>query len=353
MSLYVDEAYIGMMGQRLSLFTQAGPHLWNFRCPICGDSQSDPYKKRGYFYVDKSKESYNYMCHNCSASHKLYRFIEFVFPDLLRNYRLESFVGGRKNQFEQEKAIPSKKVEPLVAEEPKVQEIIEESDDEDVDSDCFPIYYLPDGHAALRYLLEDRKLPEELMEKFWFAPEYVRWIEKVTQKERHLPEHPRIVIPYIRDDGVEYRYVARAFEGDDFGKKYLYTEVYDGSRFYNFYNLNKKEFVYVVEGQIDSMLLDNATAIGNAKYSKGQFKEFSDYVIVPDNQPRNVDVVKSIDKAISEGHPVCIWPTKVTGKDINDLWKTGMSKDSIQNLIRENTFRGVRAQIALNRWKRV
>lgn len=354
MSLYVDEMYIGMMGQRLPLFSQSGPRLWNFRCPICGDSQTDPYKKRGYFYVDKSQESYNYICHNCSASHKLYRFIEYVFPDLLRNYRLEKFVGsGKKSQFEMEKAIPSSP-KPTLIEEPEPVEVVEkETESEDVDSDCFPIYYLEDGHPALRYLLEERKLPEELMERFFFAPEYVHWVEKITHKERALPEHSRIVIPYVRNDGVEYRYVARAYEGDDFGKKYLYTEMYEGSRFYNFYQIDPKKFVYVVEGQIDALLLGNSIAVGNAKYSKGEFKALEDYVIVPDNQPRNRDVVESIQKAISSGHPVCIWPSKIVAKDINDLWKTGMSQDSIQNLIRENTSSGIRAQIALNRWKRV
>lgn len=352
MSLYVDEMYIGMMGQRLSLFTQAGPRLWNFRCPICGDSTTDPYKKRGYFYVDKSQESYNYICHNCSASHKLYRFIEFVFPDLLRNYKLEKFVGNRRGSLEQEKSIPSKAAAPtpnLLTEEVKV----EETDDDEVDTDLFPIYYLEDDHPALRYLLVERKLPEDILDRFFFAPSYVNWVEKVTHKERLLPEHSRIVLPYSKTNGETYRYVARAYEGDDFGKKYLYTEISEGSRFYNFYNIDPKKFVYVVEGQIDCLLLDNAVAIGNAKYAKGDFKAFDDYTIVPDNQPRNFHVVQSIEKAIENGHPVVIWPNATAGKDINDLWKSGMSKQEIQDLIQRNTHRGIRATIALNRWKRV
>ena len=35
----VDSKYIGLVSSRLQKFKRVKPDLYNFRCPICGDSQ--------------------------------------------------------------------------------------------------------------------------------------------------------------------------------------------------------------------------------------------------------------------------------------------------------------------------
>ena len=47
---YVDAKYVGLISSRLENFKKKTNTLYNFRCPICGDSEKNPYKARGYLY---------------------------------------------------------------------------------------------------------------------------------------------------------------------------------------------------------------------------------------------------------------------------------------------------------------
>ena len=46
----VDSKYITLLSSRLPKFKRVKPNLFNFRCPICGDSQKHKNKARGYIY---------------------------------------------------------------------------------------------------------------------------------------------------------------------------------------------------------------------------------------------------------------------------------------------------------------
>ena len=59
----IDSKYIGLVSSRLQKFKKVKSDLYNFRCPICGDSQRNKNKARGYIYPVKGNT--NYKCHNC------------------------------------------------------------------------------------------------------------------------------------------------------------------------------------------------------------------------------------------------------------------------------------------------
>jgi transcription elongation factor Elf1 len=90
MSVYIDKKYISLLATKLTLFKQRGEFLWNFRCPVCGDSQKNKIRTRGYIY--KRKEHFGFMCHNCGSNMGLSKFIKYVDPSLYNEYQLESFV---------------------------------------------------------------------------------------------------------------------------------------------------------------------------------------------------------------------------------------------------------------------
>ena len=69
----VDSKYIGLVSSRLQKFKRVKADLYNFRCPICGDSQKHKNKARGYFY--QVKMNTNYKCHNCGASLSFNNFL--------------------------------------------------------------------------------------------------------------------------------------------------------------------------------------------------------------------------------------------------------------------------------------
>ena len=90
MTVYVDKKYISLLAPKLHKFKQRGEFLWNFRCPVCGDSNKDKLNARGYIY--KRKEHFGFMCHNCGSSMSLQKFIKYIDPHLYTEYQLETFV---------------------------------------------------------------------------------------------------------------------------------------------------------------------------------------------------------------------------------------------------------------------
>ena len=49
----IDSKYIGLVSSRLQKFKRVKADLYNFRCPICGDSQKHKNKARGVFLSGK------------------------------------------------------------------------------------------------------------------------------------------------------------------------------------------------------------------------------------------------------------------------------------------------------------
>ena len=89
---HVDAKYIGLLSTRLEKFKKVKPTLYNFRCPICGDSKKNKNKTRGYIYPVKANT--NFKCHNCGASMSFNNFLKKVDPSLHKQYTMEKFKEG-------------------------------------------------------------------------------------------------------------------------------------------------------------------------------------------------------------------------------------------------------------------
>ena len=84
----IDSKYIGLVSSRLQKFKRVKADLYNFRCPVCGDSQKHKNKARGYIYPVKA--DMNFKCHNCGASSTFSNFIKTLDPVLYKQYILKS-----------------------------------------------------------------------------------------------------------------------------------------------------------------------------------------------------------------------------------------------------------------------
>ena len=91
----VDSKFIGLVSSRLLKFKRVKPNLYNFRCPICGDSQKQKNKARGYIYG--IKQNVNYKCHNCGASMSFSNFLKQVDTVLQKQYVMEKFKDGLRD----------------------------------------------------------------------------------------------------------------------------------------------------------------------------------------------------------------------------------------------------------------
>ena len=119
-------------------------------------------------------------------------------------------------------------------------------------------------------------------------------------------------------------------------------------------SLDETRRVYVLEGPIDSMFIDNSVATaGGDLVAAVQSLNKENLVVVYDNEPRSRETVKKIDKAINNGYNVCIWPENFDHKDVNDMVMAGLSAEFIRYIIDQNTFRDLKAKLALKRWSKV
>tara|TARA_R110000765_G_scaffold175764_1_gene280668 strand:+ start:438 stop:683 length:246 start_codon:yes stop_codon:yes gene_type:complete len=78
-----------------------------------------------------------------------------------------------------------------------------------------------------------------------------------------------------------------------------------------------------------------------------------DLTVIYDNEPRNKEINKQIEKTINQGKSVCMWPDNMKCKDINDMIIDGYSKEQIQEIITNNTFSGVAAKLRFAEWRRI
>jgi hypothetical protein len=72
-----------------------------------------------------------------------------------------------------------------------------------------------------------------------------------------------------------------------------------------------------------------------------------------DNEPRNKEIVKQLEKYIDAGYSVCMFPDTVKQKDINEMiLEGGLSVEDIVELINTNTYTGMDAKLKFVNWRK-
>jgi hypothetical protein len=327
MSAFIDKKYINMASPQLERFKWKSIDLANCRCPLCGDSQKNKRKARGFFFPKKN--DYFYKCHNCGVGHSLYRFLEHVAPALAHEYALERWRNGENGKSNyikpQETAIIPKAEIRL----PRVDA-------------------LPTDHIGRRYL-ESRKVP--CLDRFYFSDSFGDWVRSIDPTYTSIPNDERIVIPFVNKRGELLAAQGRCLSGSPGSIRYITVKfAKDGRAIYGEDRVDYSKRVYAVEGPIDSVFLDNAVALAGSELSDG-IRLFRDCVVVYDNEPRNVEIVSKMDRAIADGHTVCVWGEGVGEKDINDMILGGRSAGEVQRIIDECSCSGLTARARFSQWR--
>jgi hypothetical protein len=119
--------------------------------------------------------------------------------------------------------------------------------------------------------------------------------------------------------------------------------------------IDRTKPVYIVEGPIDSLFLDNACAMAGSGISNESIGKIGteDIVFVFDNEPRNKEIVGLIEKRINTGYNVAIFPDYIEEKDINDMVLAGREVEEIQSIISNNVFNGLGAKTRLSEWRKI
>ena len=92
MSIATDTKFLNFLSSRLDRFKRVRDNLWNFRCPLCGDSSRNKRKARGYVY--QKKTDLFYKCHNCGSGLSIGNLIKEIDSNLHKQYVMERYKAG-------------------------------------------------------------------------------------------------------------------------------------------------------------------------------------------------------------------------------------------------------------------
>ena len=331
MSSYIDIKYLNLISSQLQQFKKKGDFLWNFRCPYCGDSKKSRTKARGFVF--RKKNDLFYKCHNCTIGSNMGKLIKQVDLKTYDAYIMERYKQGAKKQTPE----PEFKFdEPIFRKKGGLKNLKSISD-------------LSTDHPA-RKIIEKRKLPPGSLRDLYLCESFYKFTNTlIPNKFPSLDgDHPRMLIPFRDEEGEIYAYQGRSFGEEQ--PKYITIKLEDRDKIFGLDNINKDKPIFVVEGPLDSLFLENCVAVGGADF--GRIK-FGDVTIVFDNEPRSREICKLIEKSISTGHKVCLWPNNNPHKDINDMIIGGMSPEEIKEEIRNNTFSGATAKLRFAEWRKI
>ena len=320
---HIDSKFIGLVSSRLQKFKRVKSNLYNFRCPICGDSKKNKSKTRGYLYAVKANT--NFKCHNCGASMSFNNFLKEIDPVIHKQYSMEKFKSGHTGRnFVIEEPV-------FKFEAPKFKKKID----------------LPKASQSPRsagYLTARRLNPEN----FYYAEHFKEFVNSIKHTFDDIRyEEERIIIPLYYEKNLI------GFQGRSINPnpiKYITVMINDDSpKIYGLDNIRKDDPVYVTEGPFDSTFIRNAIAMCGADADVSKWG-ISNPVWIYDNEPRNHEIVRRIEDTISKGESIVIWPNGIDDKDINDMVMSGLD---VQSVIESNTYSGLEAKLKFNTWKKI
>lgn len=321
---FVDVKYINLISIRLQKFKRIKDNLYNFRCPICGDSERSKNKARGYLY--QVKNNINFKCHNCGTNISFNNLLKKVDSEMYKQYAFEKFKEGKTGKN-------------FVVEEPKFN----------FDTPKFkPKLDLPkvSSNSDARKYLENRKLNPD---NYYYAEKFKEWTNSLQPTFENVNrDEPRIIIPlFYQNRFVGYQGRSLLQESK---VKYITIMLEENApKIYGIDDLKKDETVYVTEGPFDSTFIRNAIAMCGADADISEWG-INNPVWIYDNEPRNSQIVSRIESTISRGERVVIWPSTIKEKDINEMVLSGLD---VQSVIELNTYSGLEAKLKFTTWKKI
>jgi hypothetical protein len=281
----------------------------------------------------------NVYCHHCGYSRKFSNFLREEDPTLYGEYRLEIFKENSGNQLQ---TIPAPTMTPTL---PNIETFKQKLDD-----DIILISDLSEKHPARQYVV-NRKIPSEFFDRIGVVSDFNRFASRYDDSFKNKTSSvPRLILPLYDETGKE----VLSYSGRAFGRekpKYLNITVKpDVEKIYGLWRIVPDKPILVVEGQIDSLFLDNCVAISGANYTGDFLKRNKDRVIiVPDSDfKRNDQVFNALKKAISEGYRISFLPKKDGAKDVNDLVKKyNFSSEELSGMIVNTAKSGIDATVEL------
>lgn len=336
MAVWIDKKYVNLLSSKLERFAWKNNDLANFRCPICGDSRRDKLKARGYIYPQKGNLAFK--CHNCNSAMTVANLLKLLDDTLYREYLTESYVegNGRQQRKFEEIAVPEmRKPKALNINLPTIESLME-------------------SHYAKVYL-KSRKMPKESLTRMYYAGDFKAFCDELIPDhgKKLVEREARIIIPFLDKDRNLIAIQGRALSADA-KIRYMTIKIDENApKIYGLERHDKSKRTYVTEGPFDSEFLPNAlAAAGSSLIDTMRFVDVENTVYIYDNEPRNKEIYKQMEKVVDKGLSIFIWPDYIDKKDINDCILAKYSASEIQSIIDSNTHKGLEAKFRMQSWKK-
>lgn len=336
--LHLDLKYIMMISHRFDRFKRKDDYLFNFRCPICGDSSTKKNKARGYIY--RKKNDMFYKCHNCEAGKTFGGLLKITDPLLHKQYIMERYsegvAGPRANKDPEFNFKPPE----FGAPDRLINKLMDRVDTLDA------------THIAVEYCTQ-RQIPKEQ----WHRLYHIENIKDICQlnpkyKDRIKSDESRLAIPFFNEEGILTAVTLRSYGASPL--RYIMVKINEDSpTVFGLDCISKSKPVKIVEGPLDSLFLDNCIACAGTSFNKIEALNLpEDSIIVVDNQPKNKEVCNIIYKYIKAGKRVVIWPDNILEKDINEMVLAGVLPVNMEDIISNNVFQDLEAELKFVNWRK-
>ena len=345
---FVDYKFLMMVSPRLQRFKDQGNRVYNCRCPFCGDGKTDQKKARGYILYNSKKDSVGYYCYNCGASYSFSTFLKLVAPDLHGDYKMEAFGLKVAKVTIPADASVTATLKKTAGDTQKVFG--------DVLGKCHRLSKCPTTLEAVKRYAEGRKIPESLFSELYACHTVMDILTRVPRyKDTVIPDAPMLVIPFFNKEG-DYDFIQCRDIRVEVPPRYRFVTIQvkdDGSKLYGENRVNWTEPVYVLEGPIDAMFIDNGVSTAGAAAGLGYLVErtkASNLVMLFDNElTTNEDILNHVKSCMAAGMGVVLFDKEFDGiKDINKaVVDYGWSVADINTYVRSRTFHGLRASLEL------
>jgi len=211
---WLEQKYVSLLSHRLERFTRKSSGKFNFRCPICGDSQSSRYKARGWIYEVQGKSMFH--CFNCSKSMGVPNFIKMLDQSLYSEFIMEKMQNNKSPEQEDLEKFVNKMKAPIFLKEGPLKGLKKVSQ-------------LKPDHPIKMYIVS-RKIPNEYHAKLFVCPNFMQYCNGIIpdkfSESALKKDETRLLIPFI-----DSKKRVHAFQGRSLGKsavKYI-TIVLDDS----------------------------------------------------------------------------------------------------------------------------
>lgn len=356
---YINKKFLNLLSSKLEKFSWINSESAKCRCPYCGDSKKSKKKTRGSFYHDKKTNDFLYHCYNCGLPPVPFgKFIMDMDNELHKHYKFELWkdsIGFTEVKNVDHNLDKLRDVDVSLRPMGELKEILDIEDPEIssplVLSGLRKMSQLPDNHPAKLYVIS-RKL-EPFMDELYYSSNFPKWGSETFDQLagwKDVPSHPRLILPCYDQKKNFIGLQARAFGNEQV--KYATLKIYKDRDFlFGLDRLDTTKKVFILEGPIDSLMIDNAVAVMSSSLSSVNI--FSDYALVYDNQPRNAEIIKLMRAAIKLNKSIVIWPEDFHHKDLNDAICSGMSKSELIDIINGNIYNDLIADLKFNQWRKL